>query len=93
MDNPYEIIKSIFRTEKETEMSPLNKYLFVVNRKANKIQIKNAIEKIYNVKALKINTQNRKGKKRKIRFREGKRSDWKKAIVTLKSGFSIDVKA
>jgi len=87
----YDIVKSMLRTEKGTQMLPYNKYLFIVDKKANKIEIKKAIEKIYSVKVDKINTVNLKGKKRRIRFKEGKRPDWKKALVTLKKGHTIEI--
>lgn len=92
MKNSYSIILSLFRTEKGTNMLPLNKYLFKVARKANKIQIKKAVEDIYNVKVAGVNSISMKGKKRRLRYKEGKTSDWKKAVVTLKKGQTIDLK-
>jgi large subunit ribosomal protein L23 len=91
MENTYKTIKSILRTEKGTEMLPFNKYLFWVNRKANKISIKKAIEEIYKVKVKDVNTITSRGKKKRVRFQEGKTPDWKKAVVTLKKGETIDV--
>lgn len=92
MKNSYSVILSLFRTEKGTNILPLNKYLFKVARKANKIQIKKAVEDIYNVKVADVNSISMRGKKRRLRYKEGKTSDWKKAVVTLKEGQTIDLK-
>jgi len=86
MKDPYTIIKHLVRTEKGTEMGSQNKYLFSVDLKANKIEIKKAVEEIYGVKVAKLNTLKVPGKKRRVRYKEGKTPDWKKAIVTLKEG-------
>ena len=81
MKTPYSIIISFFRTEKGTNLLPFNKYLFWVAKSSNKIEIKNAVEEIYKVKVVKVNTVTAKGKKRRVRFVEGKTPDWKKAVV------------
>ncbi|MCD6583432.1 MAG: 50S ribosomal protein L23 [Candidatus Omnitrophica bacterium] len=92
MKSIYTVVKSPLLTEKVTKLGKYNKYSFWVDRKANKIEIKNAIEKIYNVKIEKINTMNVKGKTKRIRWnQEGKTPTWKKAIVTLKSGYEIKI--
>lgn len=91
MKTSYDIIKYILRTEKGTQMLPENKYLFHVAMDANKIQIKEAVEDIYNVKVIKVNTLKSRGKWRRIRYRIGKTPDWKKAVVTLKEGDKIEV--
>ena len=88
---PYEIIRAMIRTEKSSSFLPLNKYLFWVAKDANKIEIKNAINDIYKVRATKVNVITVKGKKKRVRYQEGKTADWKKALVTLKSGDKIDV--
>jgi len=67
-----------------------NKVAFVVDRKANKIEIKNAVEKGYNVKVKKVATMNFQGKLKKQGRFEGRRPNWKKAVVTLHEGFTID---
>ena len=72
-------------------MSPLGKYLFWVDKAANKIEIKKAVEEIYKVKVKSVNTLTMRGKKKRVRFIEGKTPDWKKAVVTLKAGDKIDV--
>lgn len=86
MLDPYKIIKAMIRTEKATLKEKENVYQFWVERLANKIQIRYAIEKIYNVKVKKVNIINMPAKKRRIRYIEGETSPWKKAIVSLKEG-------
>ncbi|MCT4602869.1 MAG: 50S ribosomal protein L23 [Marinifilum sp.] len=88
------LIKPIV-TEKMTEQSEkFNRFGFVVNRRATKIEIKAAVESMYNVKVASVNTMNYQGKK-KSRFTkagaiEGRTASWKKAIVTLVEGDNID---
>ena len=91
MEQKYKIIKSLLQTEKGTELLPENKYLFWVNKGANKIEIKKAVETIYNVTVTKVNTQMTRGKKKRVRFAEGKTPDRKKAIVQLKQGDKIEI--
>ena len=67
-----------------------NKVVFRIYKSTNKIELKNAIESIFNVSVEKINTLNIKGKKKRLGRHEGKRPDWKKAIVTLKEGDTIE---
>ena len=59
------------------------KYTFVVDKKSNKTEIKNAVEKIFGVKVESVNTMNMLGKKKRMGMNVGKRADWKKAIITL----------
>jgi large subunit ribosomal protein L23 len=66
-------------------------YSFEVNKKANKAQIKNAVEKIYNVKVQKVRTANRRGKSRRRGRSSGVTSSWKKAVVFLDPDFHIDL--
>ena len=66
-------------------------YSFEVNKKANKAQIKNAVEKIYSVKVRKVRTANRPGKYRRRGMHQGQTSSWKKAIVFLDPEFHIDL--
>ncbi len=91
MITSYDIIKTLIRTEKGTELEPLRKYLFEVSSSANKIQIKKAIEEIYNVKVDCVNTVIVAGKRKRVRQEFGYTSDWKKAVVTLKEGHKIEV--
>ena len=80
-------------TEKSTSLSEFNKVVFKVNRKSSKILIKKNIEKIFKVNVIKINTINIKGKNKLVRNRKSYKSGYKKAIVTLKKGQSIDLTA
>jgi large subunit ribosomal protein L23 len=91
MKTSYDIIKHIIRSEKGSSMLAENKYIFHVAGDANKIQIKQAVEEIYNVTVKKVNTLNLGGKWKRVRYKEGKTSDWKKAVVTLKQGDKIDI--
>lgn len=91
MVNSYDVIKALIRTEKSTNLLPLNKYLFWVAKGANKIEIKKAVNDIYKVSATKVNVLSVKGKKKRLRYHEGMTPDWKKALVTLRSGDSIEV--
>ena len=91
MRDSYDIIKALIRTEKGALLQPLNKYLFWVAKDANKIEIKKAVNDIYKVNARKVNVINISGKRRRLRYQEGWKSDWKKALVTLKAGDKIDV--
>lgn len=91
MKNPYSVVVSMLRTEKGTNILPLNKYIFCVAKDANKIEIKKAVEELYKVKVNTVNTITARGKKKRVRFIEGKTPDWKKAIVTLKKGEKIDI--
>lgn len=87
----YDIIKAMVRTEKSSSFLPLNKYLFWVAKDANKIEIKKAINDVYKVTATKVNVITVRGKKKRLRYQEGKTSDWKKALITLKGGDKIDI--
>ena len=87
-----EIIRKPIITEKSMLMAEeLNKYTFSVDKRANKVQIRKAIEELFNVKVLSVNTLNRKGKTYRTRFGEGSRSDTKRAIVSLAQGDRIDI--
>lgn len=90
-ESPHDIIKSLLRTEKGVVLGAYNKYIFWVDNSANKLQIKKAVEEIYKVNVTKVNTLNMSGKPKRVRYHLGKTSAWKKAMVTLKSGNSIDV--
>lgn len=88
----YEIIKALIRTEKSTALQePQGKYLFLVDTKSNKVQIKQAVEQLYKVKVKSINTFISLGKLKRVRYQIGKTPDTKKAIVTLKKGQKIEV--
>jgi large subunit ribosomal protein L23 len=87
----YDVIVSPVITEKATTASEHNKIVFKVSRTATKPQIKEAVEKLFDVKVKSVNTLVRKGKIKLFRGRPGQRSDVKSAIVTLVEGHSIDV--
>lgn len=84
------IIKPVI-TEKATLLSEQNKVVFRVPLTATKSEIKDAVEKLFNVKVGAVNTLRRKGKTKFFRGIEGRRSDTKNAVVTLLAGYSIDV--
>lgn len=89
----YDIILSPVVTEKSTVALEQNKIIFKVRSDAVKPKIKQAIEQIFGVTVLSVNTLNVKGKTKRFRGLKGKRSDIKKAIVTLKEGDTIDFAA
>ncbi|MFA6142408.1 MAG: 50S ribosomal protein L23 [Candidatus Omnitrophota bacterium] len=91
MKDPHDIVKGMIRTEKGANLLPLNKYLFWVDKKANKIEIGKAVEDIYKVKVDSVNTIMMRGKSKRVRYSIGKTHDWKKAIVTLKKDSKIDI--
>ena len=78
-------------TEKSMVASEAGKVVFIVPLSATKDEVKAAVEAIFNVKVNKVNTIKQFGKVKSFRGREGKRSDWKKAIITLADGQNIDV--
>ena len=80
---PEEIIVAPIITEKSNDELQEGKYTFEVNRKATKVEIAKAVEKLFEVKVLKVNTMNVKGKTKRVGYHVGKTSDWKKAIVTI----------
>lgn len=91
MKSRFSIIDRPHLTEKVVLMKELeNKVVFQVDRRANKIEIKDAIESIFSVKVEKISTINCKGKVKRLGKFEGRCADWKKAIVTLKEGEKIE---
>ena len=87
----YQTILSPLVTEKATGMSERNQFAFRVTLDATKPEIKAAVEGLFNVKVLAVNTLVVKGKTKRFRGREGRRSDWKKAMVRLAEGQSIDL--
>ncbi len=87
----YDVVLSPIITEKATNASERNQVMFRVARNATKPQIKEAIEKLFDVKVKTVNTLVRKGKRKAFRGQFGQQSDVKKAIVTLEEGHRIDV--
>ena len=80
---PEETILAPVVTEKSNDGMQLGKYTFKVNKKATKVDIKRAVEKLFDVKVLKVNTMTVQGKEKRVGRSVGKTSDWKKAIVTI----------
>tara|TARA_B100000945_G_scaffold274755_1_gene238322 strand:+ start:104 stop:397 length:294 start_codon:yes stop_codon:yes gene_type:complete len=89
--NYLDSIKSPVITEKATGLSEQNKVIFKVHENATKLSIKKNIEKIFKVNVIKINTINKKSKNKIVRGKLGVKKGFKKAVVTLKKGQSIDL--
>ena len=89
----YQIILNPLVTEKSTQQSEFNKMVFSVPVDANKLEVKSSIEKIFSVKVVSVNTILLKGKVKRFKGVLGKRSNTKKAIVTLAPGNTIDLSA
>jgi large subunit ribosomal protein L23 len=91
--NSFDVIKTVRVTEKGTLQSTKNnQYTVVADRRANKIEIRKAVEELFKVKVLRVNTMNVRGKLRRQRTAsEGWTPTWKKAIVTLKQGDKIEL--
>lgn len=88
---PHQVLLRPLVTEKGVHRSTRqNAYTFEVSRLATKEDIRDAVEKLFEVKVIKVSTQNRKGKLRRTRARMGRTADWKKAIVTLHEEHRID---
>ena len=90
-ESMYDIIRAPVVTEKSTQGSEYNQVTFRVSPNATKPQIKRAVEGLFSVKVTKVNTLNINGKVKMFKGRPGKRADYKKAIVTLAEGNSIDI--
>ncbi|MGA1540303.1 MAG: 50S ribosomal protein L23 [Chthoniobacterales bacterium] len=93
MKEPFDIIRTVRLTEKSTVLTEKgNKYVFEVNPAANKLEIKAAIESLFQKKVVSVNTANYAGKKKRERRADfGRRPHWKKAIITLKEGEKLDL--
>jgi large subunit ribosomal protein L23 len=88
---PHQVILRPLVTEKGMHRSTrYNAYAFEISRMATKDDVRRAVEELFNVKVLKVHTQNRKGKPRRTRFSSGRTKDWKKAIVKLHPENRID---
>lgn len=92
MKDVYQVINRVLLTEKGTRLAEEeNKFLFRVHPDANKMEIKAAVEQLFKVKVVAVNTMNRQGKKKRARTAQaGKTADWKRAVVTLAEGSTID---
>ena len=92
MPSPYDTINTLIHTEKGTRLESDGCYLFYVANRATKIDIKKAVEKIYKVKVMGVNTVVVPGKKKRVRTQLGKCPDWKKAYVRLQKDQKIEIK-
>jgi len=93
MEDPRDVIIEPVVSEKSYALMETGVYTFVVNPEANRIEIRNAVEEIFGVRVAKVNTLNRRGKRKRNRksFSFGSRSNTKRAIVTLAAGDRIDL--
>jgi large subunit ribosomal protein L23 len=93
MNEPFDHIQTVLLTEKATLLSDqLNQYVFRVSPRANKLEIKRAIEVLFKKTVVKVNTSNFAGKKKRERTASfGRKASWKKAIVTIKDGEKLDL--
>lgn len=89
--DPRDVLLAPVISEKSYGLLDQNKYTFLVTPDANKSQIKIAVEKVFNVRVLDVNTLNRQGKRKRTRRGWGKRKDTKRAIVTVAAGDRIDI--
>ena len=90
--NNFDVIKTVRLTEKGSRQGGFNQYTVIADRRANKVQIRRAVEELFKVNVLAVNTMNVSGKYRRQRtVQAGQTSDWKKAIVTLKEGDKISL--
>ncbi len=87
----YDVLKRPVVTERSTAGMQANKYTFEVDLRATKTEIKQAVEKIFKVKVVKVNTTRVQGKVRRRGRTEGRTPDWKKAVVTLREGDRINI--
>jgi len=91
MKSIYDVIKKPLITEKGSALKETqNKIVLQVSTEANKIEIKNAVEAVFKVKVEEVRTMVFKGKKKRLGARQGVRSDWKKAVVTLQEGQTVE---
>lgn len=91
MKTPYQVIRRPIRTEKTTDMEEFHdQVVFEVDRRANKVEIRQAVEQLFGVGVVKVRTLNQVGKPKRVGRLFGRRSDYKKAIVTLQEGDRIE---
>ncbi len=89
--DPHDILLGPVVSEKSFELADQGKYTFKVAKTANKIEIKEAVQVVFGVKVLSINTLNRRGKLKRTRYGYGRRKDEKRAIIQVESGQTIDM--
>ena len=89
--NSFDVLRLPKLTEKTLQLKEeFNQFMFEVDPKANKIQIKESVEKAFKVEVLKVRTMNIRGKKKRLGRHQGMKSNWKKALITLKEGQTIE---
>lgn len=91
MRNPHDVLIKPIVTERSASLMEANKYTFRVDREANKIEIKHAVESIFKVDVVQVTTMNVQGKLKRQGRTQGKTPNWKKAIITLKAGQRIPI--
>ena len=91
MITSYDVLKVLLRTEKSAFLEAERKYIFEISSRANKNDVRRAVEEIYSVKVQSVNIAIARGKLKRVRHQLGKTPDWKKAIVTLQEGQKIEV--
>ncbi len=91
MSDLHQIVRRILQTERSSALMAENKYVFEVDRRADKPQIKRAVETMFKVTVADVRTMNYRGKIKTMGRFSGKRPDWKKAVVTLAEGSTIDM--
>ena len=89
--DPRDVILAPVVSEKSYSLIDQNAYTFLVHPRANKTEIRQAVETIWGVRVLKVNTTNRKGKTKRFRFTQGRRADTKRAVVKLAEGDRIEI--
>ncbi len=89
--NANEILIRPIVSEKSTGMMELNKYVFEVSMKSNKLMVRQAVKELFGVQPERVNIMRVRGKRKRIRYQYGKTAAWKKAIITLKEGDKIDI--
>jgi large subunit ribosomal protein L23 len=87
----YKVLLKPVVSEKATSLAMQNKYVFIVNNKTNKLEVKKAIKELYNVNPISISMINVEGKAKRFGVTRGRRSDYKKAIITLEKGKTIHI--
>ncbi len=86
----YDVLRRPLITEKNTALAALNKYMFQIERSADKTQVKEAVERMFNVNVISVNVMNVKGKIKRVGRNRGRTAAWKKAVVTLAPGQRLD---
>jgi len=90
-NDPYQIIKRLMITEKNMDMNPLNKYVFEVEKTANKVEIAKAVNKLFSVNVINVNTMRTKKEMKRFGSRGATKKATKKAIITVAAGQSINL--